>query len=282
MSNLSLELFEDAGRQNGQLYWYAHELMDLLGYQSWGSFQSVITRAMGACTRLGLDPTESFAAETVIEDGKPRKTYRLSRFACLLVSMTADSKKPEVAQFKALLASIADALIDAQIGSQDLGRLETREDLKLAEKQMSAAAQGAGLQNQEFGIFKDAGFRGMYNMSLKDLSRSKGLTTTGRKTLYDFMGMEELAGNLFRVTQTTARIRARDVRGLRQLSDTANEVGREVRSMMIQNSGVRPESLPLEEDISKVGSRLKKVDREMRKLGGPKGKKLKGPRKGRE
>lgn len=271
MSEFSLQLFEDGAQDGETRFWYAHQLMDWLGYDSWQSFQSVITKAMGSCTRLGLDPTEAFIRDEVIVDGKPIKTYRLTRFACLIVSMTADSKKPEVAQAKAILATIADALIQQRVQSEDLARLETRDDLKFAEKAMTSAASSGGLQASEFAIFKDAGFRGMYNMSLRQLQIHKGMPDG--KTLYDFMGLEELAGNLFRVTQTAARIRNQNVKGLSHLSNTAQQVGTEVRRMMIQNSGSAPEHLQLEEDVQGVQKRLKKVDREMKKLDKPKAKK---------
>lgn len=274
MSDFSLEVFEDGAQGGEARFWYAHQLMDWLGYDSWSSFQGVITKAMGSCTRLGLDPTEAFVREDILSGGKPVKTYRLTRFACLLVSMTADSKKPEVAQAKAVLATIADALIQQRVQTEDLARLETREDLKFAEKAMTTAASVGGLQSYDFAIFKDAGFRGMYNMSLRDLQNYKGMPAG--KTLYDYMGLEELAGNLFRVTQTAARIRNQNVQGLPHLSRTAQQVGTEVRRMMIQNSGTAPEKLGLEEDVKGVQRRLKKVDREMKKLDGPKAKKKPG------
>lgn len=271
-TNFSLQAFEDSAHDGGDSrFWYAHQLMHWLGYDSWQSFQSVITKAMGSCTRLGLDPTEAFGREEVIQDGKAVKTYRLSRFACLLVSMTADSNKPEVAEAKAALAAIADTLIQQRVESADLARLETREDLKIAEKVMTSAASDGGLQTMEFGIFKDAGFRGMYNLGLRDLQIHKGMPQG--KTLYDFMGLEELAGNLFRVTQTAARIKNKKVNGLAGLKQTARNVGSEVRRMMIQNSGTAPEHLALEEDVQGVQKRLKKVDREMKKLDKPSAKK---------
>lgn len=268
-TNFSLQAFEESAHDGGDSrFWYAHQLMGWLGYDSWQSFQSVITKAMGSCTRLGLDPTEAFRREEVIEGTKTVRTYRLSRFACLLVSMTADSKKPEVAGAKAALAAVADTLIQQRVESEDFARLETREDLKIAEKAMTGAASDGGLQSMQFGIFKDAGFRGMYNMSLRDLQSHKGMPRG--KTLYDFMGLEELAGNLFRVTQTAARIKNKNVTGLNSLQRTAQTVGSEVRRMMIQNSGSAPEHLALEEEVQGIQKRLKKVDREMKKLDKPK------------
>jgi DNA-damage-inducible protein D len=269
MGEFSIQQFEEDGQENGVRFWYAHQFMKSLGYDSWVAFQKVITKAMGSCAKLGIDPTEAFIAASFLESGKEVKTYKLSRFACFLVSMHADSKKEEVAKAKSLLAAIADQLIQERINESDLGRIETRDDLKLAERVLSGAAQSAGLENYQFGIFKDAGFRGMYNMSLSNLMLRKGVDPS--KTLYDFMDLEELAGNLFRVTQTAARIKTQRVSGLDALSDTAKRVGREVRTIMIKNSGVPPEALPPAENIAHVKTRLKSAARAMKKMDKPKG-----------
>ncbi|MFL6445853.1 MAG: hypothetical protein ACJ713_18695 [Candidatus Sulfotelmatobacter sp.] len=268
MSEFTIQKFEESGRENGVRFWLAHEFMASLGYDSWPTFQKIITKAMGSCAKLGIDPTEAFTPTTFIEDGKEIKSYKLSRFACFLVSMHGDSKKEGVAKAKTLLAAIADRLIEERIQENDLGRIETRDDLKLAERVLSGAAQSAGLETYQFGIFKDAGFRGMYNMSLSNLLVRKGVDP--KKTLYDFMGLEELAGNLFRVTQTAARIKNQSMSGLDALSYTAKSVGKEVRSIMIRNGGIPPEALPPEEDISRTKSRLKSAARAMKKLDGKK------------
>lgn len=266
VGEFSIQQFESDGHENGTRFWYAHEFMNSLGYDAWPTFQKVITKAMGACARLGIDPTEVFVPTTYLEDGKECRTYKLSRFACFLVSMYGDSKKPEVALAKASLAAIADTLVEERIRESDLGRIETRDDLKTAERTLSGVASSAGLEGMHFGIFKDAGFRGMYNMSLKQLMDRKGIAP--KQVLYDFMALEELAGNLFRVTQTAARISTSGVRGLPALQNTAQQVGREVRQIMTKNGGTPPERLAIAEDISGMKKRLKSANRAMKKMDG--------------
>src|SRR5690348_14600278 len=100
MGDFDIQKFEESGKENGIRFWYAHEFMVSLGYETWPSFQKVITKAMGSCAKLGIDPTESFVPCTLIENEKELKTYKLSRFACFLVSMHGDSKKEEVAKAK--------------------------------------------------------------------------------------------------------------------------------------------------------------------------------------
>ena len=267
MGEFSIERFESDCRENGVRFWYAHEFMSSLGYDNWASFQKVITKAMGSCARLGIDPTEAFSRATCLEDDKEITTYKLTRFACFLVSMHADSSKPEVAKAKTVLAGIAAQLVEERIAESDLGRIETREDLKAAERQLNGVVQDAGLESKQYGIFKDAGFRGMYNMSLDQLKKRKGVD--GSATLYDFMQLEELAGNLFRVTQTSVRVKSRGVRGLPALKQVAHTVGHEVRGIMIKNGGTPPESLPVGENINNVQRRLKSANRAMSKMDVP-------------
>jgi DNA-damage-inducible protein D len=116
----------------------------------------------------------------------------------------------------------------------------------------------------------------MYNRSLQELKNMRGLSI--KDTPYDFMGLTELAGNLFRVTQTAERLKSTPAIGLRNAQRTANTVGREVRAMMIQNSGgIAPENLPVEANINVVKRQLRGAAKEMKKLDNPKKKKTKQP-----
>lgn len=263
-SSFDIELFEASSHQNGMRYWLAHDFMNKLGYQSWSSFEGVINKSMASCAQLGISISEAFVHISYEKDGKSVPTYKLSRFACFLVAMHADSKKPEVAKAKVALAAVAEILMQ-QNHETGLARIETREDLKAGEKMMTHVAHSAGLDSSQFGIFKDAGFRGMYNMSLQSLKSYKGVTDANT-VLYDVMGLTEMAGNLFRVTQTAERIKSQGVSGVTQLTKTAQSVGGEVRKMMIDNSGIRPENLAIEENIGQVKKQLKSANRQMAKL----------------
>nr|VFK19680.1 MAG: DNA-damage-inducible protein D [Candidatus Kentron sp. LPFa]VFK33941.1 MAG: DNA-damage-inducible protein D [Candidatus Kentron sp. LPFa] len=266
MATFDLQRFEDHSYQNGGRYWIAHEFMLVLGYKDWKTFNRVINRAMRSCLDLGVDISEAFIQATIESEGKEVNTYRLTRFACFLVTMQADSRKPEVTEAKAVLAAIADALVEQRIQQDAIERIEERGELRDSEKEMSAIAYQSGLRNNEFGIFKDSGFRGMYNLSLNELKRYKQAKTSKNLTLYDLMGKTELAANRFRVTQTAERIKTTGAAGLSQLKQTAHDVGSEVRGIMIKSSGIAPEDLRLEEDISKVKKRIKSAGSKMKAL----------------
>jgi DNA-damage-inducible protein D len=115
-----------------------------------------------------------------------------------------------------------------------------------------------------YALFQNAGYRGLYNMDLYQLRRLKRVDT-GRSPL-DFMGKQELAANLFRITQTEAKITQEKIRGQTALENTAHTVGRKVRETMIEISGNRPENLRPANDINNVRQGLKKTEKEFAKL----------------
>lgn len=255
-----LQEFEKHSFNSDGKYWIAHELMELLGYESWSSFKGVIQKSQALCAQLSVDIEDEFI---VFEHETYGKSYRLTRFACLLISQQADASKPQVAKAQITLAKFAESVINNSLTSNDFSRIEERAKLTTAEKQLAGIAVSANVQTHELGIFKDAGVRGMYNMSTSDLRSYKG--GDPKQTLYDFMGLTELAANTFRITQTSERIKAKNASGLNQASDIAKSVGQEVRHIMLKSSGVAPENLSLEGDIKKVKTKIKSTSKKLKK-----------------
>lgn len=259
----ALTEFEDCARENGFTHWLAHDLMQRLGYKSWPSFHNVINKAIASCAQLNIPVPENFEPVDIRgEDGRTSKSYKLTRFACFLIVMHADAKKEEVQRHRIVFATLAEALLQQTLGDEALERLELREELTQGEKELSSTAHRSGLQNYAF--FKDAGYRGMYNMPLAQIKKRKGLKSNCN--LYNFLGKTELAANWFRVTQTAEHIRNSGIRGQSALESAARSVGQQVRSTMLSTGGKPPEQLPAEEDIRKVKSRLRTAQRQLRKL----------------
>lgn len=61
------------------------------------------------------------------------------------------------------------------------------------------------------------------------------------------MGSEELAANLFRTTQTEAKLKRDHIRGKDQANQTHYNVGRAVRKTIEELGGTMPEDLPTPE-----------------------------------
>lgn len=250
------------GLSNGGRYWLARDLMNMLGYESYPAFRGVINRAIATCATLGIPIENNFIPTQREIDGQFYEDYKLSRFACYLVAMNGDVKKPRVAAAQAYFATVAEAVRQYIQSAENVERVLIREELSDREKSLSGVAKGTGVVN--YAWFQNAGYRGLYNMDYSLLKRLKGVPE-GR-SLLDFMGKEELAANLFRITQTEAKLRNGNARGQYPAERVAEHVGRKVRQTMLELSGTSPESLPLAEDLRTVKSGLKKTHREFGKL----------------
>lgn len=245
MAEVYLEVFEDLSQENDITYWLASDLMRLLGYDNEATFKKVVLRAQGSCATSNVDPLENFI-RIQRQDGEP--DLKLTRFACFLVAMNADSRRPEVAKVQTYLAALADAVQQTLELTDNIPRVPLRGEITEREKSLASTAQNSGVF--DFPRFHSAGYRGMYNMSMAKLKSLKGVPSN--KSLLDFMGKTELAANLFRITQTEQRIKGNNVRGQANCEQEALHVGRKVRETMKELGGVHPEDLPTAQDINTV------------------------------
>jgi DNA-damage-inducible protein D len=93
--------FEDLGNENGAKYWYARDFMQMLGYESLTAFQKPINKAIATCTALNIPVLENFKQVQRVIDGETVSDFQLTRFACYLISINGDVRKPQVAAAQA-------------------------------------------------------------------------------------------------------------------------------------------------------------------------------------
>lgn len=258
--------FEAFAKSNGDTRWYASDLARMLGYAGLKPFMKAVEKAMAVCMTLEIPLTDNISEEFRLLDGVREKDFRLTRFACYLTVMNADISKPLVARAQGYFAQLAEAFHEHFRNSDDVQRIHTRGEVTQHEKSLNRVAYISGVENYAF--FQDAGYRGMYNMSLRELKEYKGHDGS-KKPLLDFMGSTELAANLFRITQTEEKIRREGIKGQYGLENAAAQAGSIVRQTMRQISGQKPEDLPLADDIQQVKSGIKRTHKEFQKMDRP-------------
>lgn len=138
----------------------------------------------------------------------------------------------------------------------DLERLETRHQASVEFKALSGAAREAGVQDKMFGMFHDAGYKGLYGgIGVDAIKARKGISP--KEQLMDRMDTTELAANLFRMTQTRDKLKNERIRNQRDAMETHEMVGKKVRSAIEEIGGTLPENIPPAKPIKKVEKRLK-------------------------
>ena len=98
--NTQHQTFEDIKQinDNGQEFWSARALAKVLDYTDYRNFQTVIEKAKKASQNSGHHVEDHFVEVnemvTIGSEAKRKlKSYHLSRYACLLISMSLSSKK---------------------------------------------------------------------------------------------------------------------------------------------------------------------------------------------
>ena len=79
------------------------------------------------------------------------------------------------------------------------------------------------------------------------------------------MGSEELAANLFRATQTDAKIKREEIQGEARANQTHYNVGKKVRETISELGGTMPEKLPTPDGVGRAKTRVKKLTVQKRK-----------------
>jgi DNA-damage-inducible protein D len=247
--------------EHGAEFWSARDLQPLLGYSQWRRFEQAIERAITSCEQSGNSPDHHFAgAGKMVGIGSSSTrnidNYHLSRFACYLIAQNGDPRKPEIAQAQKYFAIQTRRQELSDQAAADQERLELRKQTSEEFKALSGAAQDAGVQSRMFGVFHDAGYKGLYGGLGRDAIKQRK-AIPDKENLLDRMNATELAANQFRMTQTRDKLERERIQGQVQAIQTHEQVGREVREAIKRIGGTLPENIPPAEHIKEVEKRLK-------------------------
>lgn len=269
-TNYTESLFESIRHTNkyGQEFWYARELQVALEYKEWRNFRKVLDKAITSCKNSENTPQDHFVdankmvnvgsgAEREIED------YELSRYACYLIVQNGDSRKKVIAlgqTYFAVKTRQQELIENYDTLNENQKRIAIRREMKEHNKLLVAAAKNAGVESGlDYAIFQNCGYKGLYGgMTAKDIKEHKHLGKND--DILDYMGHEELAANLFRATQTEAKLRRENVQGKEKANQTHYQVGKEVRDTISRLGGTMPENLPTPEKS------IKQLEREQKML----------------
>jgi len=145
--------------------------------------------------------------------------------------------------------------VEAKYGKGDGTMSGNRKQISHEMGTLSVAARQAGVQDRMFGVFHDAGYKGLYGgLGGADIKARKRIPP--KEQLMDRMGTTELAANQFRMTQTRDKLAREQVRDQQGAIQTHNQVGKEVRQAIERIGGTLPENIPPAEHIKRVAKRI--------------------------
>ena len=237
--------------EEGNEFWSARDLQMILEYTKWDNFKKVVEKAMLACKHAGNSVFDHFPdVGKMIEIAKKANRvvsdYKLTRYACYLIVQNGDPRKKVIALGQTYFAvQTRRQELTGRFGKLDENnkRLVVRNQISQSNQLLARAAHKANITtNKQFAIFQNHGYRGLYGgLSVSDIHKRKGLEKNEK--ILDYMGSTELGANLFRITQTEARLTNEDISNPQEANNTHYDVGHKVRDLMVTMQTGLPEDL---------------------------------------
>ena len=247
-------------------FWYARELMLLLGYERWENFEKAINRAMNSCETSGINILDHFREVTKmvsLGSGSKRsvKDYMLTRYACYLIAQNCDPKKEEIAFAQSYFAiqTRKQELIEERIAY--IERTEARGRLRESEKRLSQNIYERGVDDAGFGRIRSKGDTALFGgKSTQDMKKRLGVND--KRPLADFLPTLTIAAKNLATEMTNYNVEEKDLQGENSITIEHIQNNSTVREMLGQR-GIRPEDLPASEDIKKLERRVKSQEKKL-------------------
>lgn len=252
--------FESIVHREGDVeFWLARELQELLGYSKWSNFEHALDRARQACKAAGQSTDDHFADAgkmVALGSGAQRRIddFALTRYACYLIAMNGDPRKPEVAFAQTYFAvqTRKQELIELRLAEHE--RLQARTRLAASEKELSGIIFERLGDRDSFARIRSKGDAALFGgLTTGDMKQRLGVPES--RPLADFLPTITIKAKDLANEMTSFNVKTHDLRTEPAITDEHVDNNTEVRRALAER-GIQPEKLPPAEDAKKLERRL--------------------------
>ena len=247
-------------------FWYARELMPLLGYARWENFENAIKRAIESCNTSGTEVTDHFREVTKMvplgsNAHREISDYMLTRYACYLIAQNGDTQKEEIAFAQSYFAvqTRKQELIEERI--RYIERSAARGRLVESEKRLSKNIYERGVDDRGFGRIRSKGDEALFGGFTTQEMKAK-LGVKENRPLADFLPALTIAAKNLATEMTNYNVENKDLYGEDSITTEHVQNNTSVRSML-NSRGIKPEELPPSEDMKKMERRVKREEKKL-------------------
>ncbi|HEL1654999.1 TPA: DNA damage-inducible protein D [Streptococcus suis] len=252
-------------------YWYARDLMPLLGYERWENFHKAIQRAMNSVETSDTKVSDHFREVTKMVplgsgSERPIKDYMLTRYACYLIAINGDTNKEEIAFAQSYFAvqTRKQELIEERL--HYIERTEARGKLKESEKRLSQNIYERGVDDKGFGRIRSKGDTALFGgHSTQEMKERLGVKNN--RPLADFLPTLTIAAKNLATEMTNYNVEENNLHGEKSITDEHVLNNTTIRNMLGQR-GIKPEELPPAEDLKKLERKVKQQNKKLIKESG--------------
>jgi DNA-damage-inducible protein D len=138
-------------------------------------------------------------------------------------------------------------------------RIQARGKLTISEKELSGLIFQKGIDNAGFGRIRSKGDQALFG-GKTTLDMKVKLGVPDNRPLADFLPTITIKAKDFANELTNVNIRKSDLKTETDITNEHVKNKKDVRGLLLK-SGIKPESLPAEEDIKKVERKVKSEDK---------------------
>jgi DNA-damage-inducible protein D len=254
-----LEVLAQRADAEGIEFWFARDLQIPLGYNRWENFQTAINRAIESCKSTGYSVDDHFRGVTkmvALGSGseRPIDDFMLTRYACYLIAQNGDPRKAEIAFAQSYFAVQTRKQEQIEDRMRFQARMDVRDRLKESEKALSQNIYERGVDDSGFARVRSQGDAALFGGNTTQAMKDKyGIVKS--RPLADFLPTLTIAAKNLATEMTNHNVKEADLYGERSITLEHVQNNESVRGMLAER-GIKPESLPAEEDLKKLERRV--------------------------